>query len=87
MLQRPQAVSAIITQNGNAYVEGLGQGFWGDVENVWANPTPENKQTLKEQITSFDTTKWQVSPLGRRLDPYAVLTMLLFNVTVHHRRT
>ncbi|RPD62416.1 alpha/beta-hydrolase [Lentinus tigrinus ALCF2SS1-6] len=58
-LQRPEAVTAIISQSGNAYVEGLGQDFWSPVEKVWANPTPENKQNLKDFITSFNATQWQ----------------------------
>ncbi len=61
-LQRPEAVTAIISQSGNAYVEGLGQGFWGGVEKVWANPTPASVEALKNNVTSFDTTKWQVRP-------------------------
>ncbi|TFK91107.1 alpha/beta hydrolase fold protein [Polyporus arcularius HHB13444] len=58
-LQRPEAVTAIVSQSGNAYVEGLGQGFWGGVEKVWANPTPASVEALKNNVTSFDTTKWQ----------------------------
>jgi pimeloyl-ACP methyl ester carboxylesterase len=33
-LQRPTAVTAIISQNGNAYDEGLGD-FWGPIRKYW----------------------------------------------------
>lgn len=36
-LRRPEAVAAIVTQNGNAYVEGLGEDFWPPVQKYWAS--------------------------------------------------
>ncbi|THH31189.1 hypothetical protein EUX98_g3014 [Antrodiella citrinella] len=57
MLDRPGAVTAIITQNGNAYEEGLGA-FWDPVKAYWANPEATRGQ-LKASFTSFDSTKWQ----------------------------
>lgn len=44
-LMRPDRVAAIITQNGNAYEEGLSEG-WDPLRAYWANPTPENRATL-----------------------------------------
>ena len=35
-LQRPEAITAIITQNGNAYEEGLGA-FWDPLRALWAS--------------------------------------------------
>lgn len=58
MLERPGAVTAIVTQNGNAYEEGFG-GFWDAVKKFWANPVVE-KAGLQKSFTSFETTKWQV---------------------------
>ncbi|KAH9891687.1 alpha/beta hydrolase fold protein [Cubamyces lactineus] len=57
-LERPDAITAIITQNGNAYVEGLGQPFWSGPQKAWADPSPENIKALAYLI-EFDTTKWQ----------------------------
>ncbi|KAI0712208.1 alpha/beta hydrolase fold protein [Earliella scabrosa] len=57
-LQRPDAVTAIISQNGNAYVEGLGEAFWADARKAWADPSPENLDALKG-VTTFETVKWQ----------------------------
>jgi pimeloyl-ACP methyl ester carboxylesterase len=46
-LQRPQAVRAIITQNGNAYEEGLGD-FWNTIRQYWATGnTSEEREKLK----------------------------------------
>ncbi|TCD68589.1 hypothetical protein EIP91_010378 [Steccherinum ochraceum] len=56
-LQRPQAITAIITQNGNAYEEGLGP-FWDTIRKFWVDPATERAGFLK-LFTSFETTKSQ----------------------------
>ncbi|KAH7910407.1 Alpha/Beta hydrolase protein [Hygrophoropsis aurantiaca] len=56
-LARPDAVTAIISQNGNAYVEGLGA-FWDNLRPYWASQTTENRESIR-WLTSFDATKWQ----------------------------
>ena len=58
MLDRPGAVTAIVSQNGNAYEDGLG-GFWDGVKKFWENPKAL-RDDLKQNFTSFETTKWQV---------------------------
>ncbi|KAF2186867.1 putative hydrolase [Zopfia rhizophila CBS 207.26] len=45
-LKDPEKVEAIISQNGNAYVEGLGA-FWEPVKKLWANDTKENRDALR----------------------------------------
>ncbi|KAI0349470.1 alpha/beta hydrolase fold protein [Trametes cingulata] len=57
-LQRPHAITALITQNRNAYIEGMGEEFWAPLKKAWADPTPENLQAL-EPLVSFETTKSQ----------------------------
>ncbi|KAI0632165.1 alpha/beta hydrolase fold protein [Trametes polyzona] len=57
-LQRPEAITALITQNGNAYEEGLGESFWAPLKDVWAHPTPEKIEGLKAFL-SFEATKSQ----------------------------
>jgi len=74
-MRRPQNVTAIVSQNGNIYREGLG-GKWVDREEYWRNPTPEKRDsyrtafapdTIKHQY--IDGTKEnQVSPDGYTLD-------------------
>ncbi|KAK2808666.1 hypothetical protein FQN50_004530 [Emmonsiellopsis sp. PD_5] len=58
-LERPQAVQAIITQNGNAYEEGLGA-FWDPIKEFWASGnTAAARATLAPNLLSFEATKWQ----------------------------
>jgi pimeloyl-ACP methyl ester carboxylesterase len=56
-LAHPERVTAIISQNGNAYLEGLSEG-WSPIQAYWKEPTPENRWALR-QFLSFETTKWQ----------------------------
>jgi pimeloyl-ACP methyl ester carboxylesterase len=56
-LRHPERVSAIISQNGNAYVEGLSDG-WNPIRKYWKDPTPENREALRAFLTP-ETTRWQ----------------------------
>jgi predicted nucleic acid-binding protein len=51
-------ISAIISQNGNAYEEGLGDA-WGPVRKYWSEPTSENREVLRREILTLAGTKWQ----------------------------
>lgn len=53
----PERVTAIISQNGNAYEEGL-LDAWGPIQTYWRNPTLENRTALRELLTLKITT-WQ----------------------------
>jgi pimeloyl-ACP methyl ester carboxylesterase len=53
----PERVAAIISQNGNAYEEGLG-GAWDPIRKYWAEPTPQNRDALRQFLT-IDGTRWQ----------------------------
>jgi len=57
-LRRPQAISAIISQNGNAYVEGLGE-TWGPMKKYWATDSAEDRETIKGRILNPERTYWQ----------------------------
>ena len=46
-LAHPERVTAIISQNGNAYEEGLSQG-WNPIQRYWKQPTAENRAALRE---------------------------------------
>jgi pimeloyl-ACP methyl ester carboxylesterase len=48
-LSRPKSVTALITQNGNAYEEGLSPG-WDPLKAYWRDPTPERRQLLKSWL-------------------------------------
>jgi pimeloyl-ACP methyl ester carboxylesterase len=56
-LSHPDRITAIISQNGNAYEEGLSEG-WNPIQNYWKDPTPENRKALRGFLQP-ETTKWQ----------------------------
>jgi pimeloyl-ACP methyl ester carboxylesterase len=56
-LARPERVTAIISQNGNAYEEGLSTG-WNPIQKYWQEPNAANRQALRAFLTP-ETTKWQ----------------------------
>lgn len=56
-LRHPERISAIVSQNGNAYEEGLSTG-WNPIQKYWADPTPENRAALKAFLAP-EATKWQ----------------------------
>lgn len=45
-LRHPERITAIVSQNGNAYEEGLSTG-WNPIQKYWADPSPENRAALK----------------------------------------
>jgi pimeloyl-ACP methyl ester carboxylesterase len=49
-LAHPERVSAIISQNGNAYEEGLSQG-WNPIQKYWSAPTDKNRTALRDFLT------------------------------------
>jgi pimeloyl-ACP methyl ester carboxylesterase len=56
-VKNPQKISAIVTQNGNGYEEGLSAG-WADMRKAWADPTPANREALR-RFNTLEMTKWQ----------------------------
>jgi pimeloyl-ACP methyl ester carboxylesterase len=56
-LARPERVTAIISQNGNAYEEGLSDG-WTPIRKYWQESTAANRDAIRQFLTPA-TTKWQ----------------------------
>lgn len=56
-LAHPERVTAIITQNGNAYEEGLGDA-WDPIRRYWHEPSAENREALRP-FTELDAIRWQ----------------------------
>ena len=56
-LSHPDRVTAIISQNGNAYVDGLGNA-WDPIKKYWKDPTPANREALREFV-GLEGTKFQ----------------------------
>jgi len=48
--KHPERVSAIITQNGNAYVEGFSKD-WGPWEAYWREPTPVHREATRASLS------------------------------------
>src|ERR1700761_4435935 len=57
-LKYPERVSALISQNGNAYDEGLGDA-WDPIRKYWAQPTPAHRKTVHDAILNFEGTRFQ----------------------------
>lgn len=53
----PERITAIVSQNGNAYEEGL-SGNWAGIREYWAHPSPQTRDPLRSLFT-LETTKWQ----------------------------
>ena len=56
-LAHPERITAIVSQNGNAYEEGLSEG-WNPIQKYWKQPTAENRAALREFLKP-ESTKWQ----------------------------
>jgi pimeloyl-ACP methyl ester carboxylesterase len=77
-MRRPERINAIISQNGNAYEEGLSDG-WTPLRAYWREPSQANRDALRPFLAP-ETTKWQythgvsdaatVSPDGQSLDNF-----------------
>ncbi|HEX4010266.1 MAG TPA: alpha/beta hydrolase [Solirubrobacteraceae bacterium] len=57
-LAHPEAVLAIISQNGNGYEAGLVDAFWAPVRDYWREQNPETEAALRTALT-LDAIRWQ----------------------------
>jgi pimeloyl-ACP methyl ester carboxylesterase len=77
-LRHPERITAIISQNGNAYEEGLSDA-WTPIRAYWEDASEQNRKALRAFLTP-ETTHWQythgvsdkaiVSPDGQNLDNF-----------------
>ena len=77
-VRHPERITAIISQNGNAYEEGLSDG-WTPIRAYWQDASQANRNALRAFLTP-ETTRWQythgapdqtmVSPDGQNLDNF-----------------
>ena len=77
-VRHPDRITAIVSQNGNAYAEGLSDG-WNPIRAYWREPSPANREALRSFLAP-ETTRWQythgvpdvtaVSPDGSSLDDF-----------------
>ncbi|AWN41293.1 alpha/beta fold hydrolase [Methylobacterium durans] len=76
--KHPERITGIISQNGNAYEEGLSEG-WNPIRAYWQDPSQPNRDALRDLLKP-ESTIWQythgvadttqVSPDGYSLDNY-----------------
>lgn len=57
-MTHPERITAIISQNGNAYEEGLGNA-WDPIRKYWASPTPENREVVRQNVLTLEGIRWQ----------------------------
>ncbi|WUD77919.1 alpha/beta hydrolase [Streptomyces sp. NBC_00510] len=57
-LRAPARITGIVTQNGNAYAEGLVDSFWSDVRAYAADPSPGNEKAVRYALTP-DAVRWR----------------------------
>jgi len=57
-MAHPERVTAIVSQNGNAYEEGLADA-WNPIRQYWAAPTREHREAIRSSILTLDGTRWQ----------------------------
>jgi pimeloyl-ACP methyl ester carboxylesterase len=57
-MAHPERVTVIVSQNGNAYEEGLGDS-WAPIRRYWSEPTQENRDVVRQNILTFDGTYMQ----------------------------
>ena len=57
-LAHPERIQAVITQNGNAYEDGIVEAMWADIVAYDADPTPENGAAVS-RMQSEEMVKWQ----------------------------
>jgi pimeloyl-ACP methyl ester carboxylesterase len=77
-IRHPERIAGIVSQNGNAYVEGLSEG-WNPIRAYWEDASDANRQALRGMLTP-ETTYWQyshgvsdttkISPDGHTLDDH-----------------
>ena len=48
-MARPERITAIVSQNGNAYEQGLGDA-WAPIRAYWENPSKENREALRKAL-------------------------------------
>jgi pimeloyl-ACP methyl ester carboxylesterase len=69
-MAHPERISAIVSQNGNAYVEGLGDA-WAPIQRYWREPTAENREVLRGALDPVGIRSEYINgvPHPERIDP------------------
>lgn len=57
-LTYPERVTGLVSQNGNAYLEGLGDA-WAPIRAYWDTPSAENRQLVHDAVLNLEGIRWQ----------------------------
>ena len=57
-LTYPERVTGFVSQNGNAYLEGLGSA-WDPIKAYWDHPTEQNRKIIEDAILNLEGTRGQ----------------------------
>ena len=81
-MAHPERVTAIVSQNGNAYEDGLGDA-WGPIRKYWSEPNAANREVVRGAAVSAEGIRYQyvegvphpetIAPEGYTLD-YALVS-------------
>jgi hypothetical protein len=75
-MARSERITAVVSQNGNAYEEALGDA-WAPIQRYWREPTPQNREILckalgpeglRSQYTDSVPDPQKIAPEGYTLD-------------------
>lgn len=54
----PERIDALIVQNGNAYMEGIGA-FWDPIKALWKDNSEANREVIRKAALTLEGTRWQ----------------------------
>jgi pimeloyl-ACP methyl ester carboxylesterase len=57
-MAHPERVTAIVSQNGNAYQEGLSDA-WDPIRRYWSAPSRENRDAIRSSLLTYEGTRFQ----------------------------
>jgi pimeloyl-ACP methyl ester carboxylesterase len=80
-MAHPERITAIVSQNGNAYEDGLGDA-WDPIRRYWATPSAENREIVRKNVLTLEGTKFQylhgvANPLAVAPESYTLDQALL----------
>jgi len=84
-LAHPERVTALVSQNGNAYLEGLGDA-WAPIKTYWAEPIAANRQVIHDNVLNLEGTRWQYLHGVANPDSVAPESYLLDDLLMQRQR-
>jgi pimeloyl-ACP methyl ester carboxylesterase len=67
-VKHPERVTALVIQNGEAYLEGINKEFFKPLEAYWKARTEENEKTLRAWLLTVEGTRWHYVHAVRNIE-------------------